>query len=128
MISEVNQPPDVNPALTTIEYTLKVSSGLLVSVYFDRPFSLHKPPFQKVSTLPPIFLFAVDTCLSGTELKALKESIQKQLATLPAEAFVGLLTFGRTVELRELDPKNLGRSYVFSVRPLLCLRVYKYQK
>jgi hypothetical protein len=34
---------------------------------------------------------------------------------LPAEAFVGLITYGRTVELRELDPKNLGRSYVFSV-------------
>jgi protein transport protein SEC23 len=57
----------------------------------------------------------VDTCVSADELKALKESIQKSLSVLPAEAYVGLITYGRTIELRELDPKNLGRSYVFSV-------------
>jgi protein transport protein SEC23 len=72
--------------------------------------------------LPPIFLFVVDTCLSGEELKALKESIQKALSILPADAYVGLITFGRTIELRELDPKNLGRSYVFSVSPLFFKR------
>ncbi|CAD5223085.1 unnamed protein product [Bursaphelenchus okinawaensis] len=90
-ISETSQPPDLNPALTTIEYTLR-----------------------KATTLQPIFLFVVDTCVGEKELKSLKDSIQKELATLPADCFVGLITFGRTVELRELDAKNLGRSYVFS--------------
>ncbi|KAI6227627.1 Protein transport protein SEC23 [Aphelenchoides fujianensis] len=90
-IAEDNRPPELHPAFTTIEYTLK-----------------------KATTLPPIFLFVVDTCVTGEELKALKESIQKALSVLPADAFVGLITYGRTVELRELDPRNLGRSYVFS--------------
>lgn len=65
--------------------------------------------------MPPIFLFVIDTCLSAEELKALKESVQKEISTLPADSFVGLITFGRTVELRGLDAKNAGRSYVFSV-------------
>lgn len=69
--------------------------------------------------MPPIFLYVVDTCLPGDELKELKESIQKSLSVLPAEAYVGLITYGRTVELRELDSKNLSRSYVFSVSMFL---------
>ncbi|KAI6218611.1 Protein transport protein SEC23 [Aphelenchoides besseyi] len=91
MIAEDNRPPELHPAFTTIEYTLK-----------------------KATTLPPIFLFLVDTCVTQEELKALKESLQKALSVLPADSYVGLITYGRTVELRELDARNLGRSYVFS--------------
>jgi len=89
-IAEDNRPPELYPQFTTIEYTLK-----------------------KATTLPPIFLFVVDTCISGDELKALKESLTTALSLLPADAFVGLITFGRMVEVHELNVKGIARSYVF---------------
>uniref|UniRef100_A0A915BSI6 Protein transport protein SEC23 n=4 Tax=Parascaris univalens TaxID=6257 RepID=A0A915BSI6_PARUN len=90
MIAEDNRPPELYPQFTTIEYTLR-----------------------KATTLPPIFLFVVDTCMSAEELKALKESVQTALSLLPADALVGLITFGRMVELHELSVQGISRSYVF---------------
>lgn len=57
----------------------------------------------------------MDTCISGDELKALKESLTTALSLLPADAFVGLITFGRMVEVHELNVKGIARSYVFKV-------------
>jgi hypothetical protein len=65
--------------------------------------------------MPPIFLFVVDTCISPEELKSLKESLQTALSLLPADALVGLVTFGRMVELHELSVQGISRSYVFKV-------------
>uniref|UniRef100_A0AAF5PU80 Protein transport protein SEC23 n=1 Tax=Wuchereria bancrofti TaxID=6293 RepID=A0AAF5PU80_WUCBA len=90
MIAEDNRPPELYPQFTTIEYTLK-----------------------KATTLPPIFVFVVDTCLSAEELKALKESIQTALSLLPADALVGLITFGRMIEIHELNVQGISRAYVF---------------
>ncbi|VDK45353.1 unnamed protein product [Anisakis simplex] len=90
MIAEDNRPPELYPQFTTIEYTLK-----------------------KATTMPPIFVFVVDTCMSAEELKALKESIQTALSLLPADALVGLITFGRMVELHELSVQGISRAYVF---------------
>ncbi|VDD90831.1 unnamed protein product [Enterobius vermicularis] len=90
MIAEDNRPPELYPQFTTIEYTLK-----------------------KATTLPPIFIFVVDTCLSEEELKALKESMQTALSLLPADALVGLITYGRMVELHELNVQGISRAYVF---------------
>uniref|UniRef100_A0A914HCX9 Protein transport protein SEC23 n=1 Tax=Globodera rostochiensis TaxID=31243 RepID=A0A914HCX9_GLORO len=89
-ISEDNRPPELHPLFTTIEYTLK-----------------------KATVLPPIFLFVVDTCIAPEELKALKESLQKAISYLPADALIGLITFGRMVEIHELNVKSMARSYVF---------------
>ncbi|CAJ0577142.1 unnamed protein product, partial [Mesorhabditis spiculigera] len=89
-ISEQNMPPELYPQFSTIEYTLK-----------------------KATTMPPIFLFVIDTCLTSEELKALKESIQTAMALLPAEAIVGLITYGRMVQLHELKVSGICRSYVF---------------
>ena len=71
--------------------------------------------FQKATTLAPIFLFVVDTCLPAEELKALKDALQKAIAYLPADALIGLITFGRVVEIHELNVKGIARSYVFKV-------------
>uniref|UniRef100_A0A914UZG7 Protein transport protein SEC23 n=1 Tax=Plectus sambesii TaxID=2011161 RepID=A0A914UZG7_9BILA len=90
MIAENNLPPELVPSFTTIEYTL-----------------------SKASTMPPIFLFVVDTCVSAEELKALKESMQTALSLLPVDALVGLITFGRMVEVHELGVQGISRSYVF---------------
>lgn len=78
---------------------------------------------QKATTLPPIFLFVMDTCLPSEELKALKESIQTSLSLLPADALVGLITFGRMIEIHELNVKGISRAYVFKVNILL---LYKF--
>lgn len=75
--------------------------------------------FQKATTLAPIFLFVVDTCIMDEELKALKESLLKAISFLPAEALVGLITFGRMVEIHELNVKGIARAFVFKVNNLL---------
>ena len=87
-ISEDNRPPELY--FSTIEYTLR-----------------------KATSLPPIFLFVADTCVTDEELVALKESLKNAVSMLPADAFVGLITFGRHVELHEMNAKGMYRSYVF---------------
>lgn len=57
----------------------------------------------------------MDTCLPLEELKALKESIQTALSLLPADALVGLITFGRMIEVHELNVQGISRAYVFKV-------------
>nr|CDJ94460.1 Zinc finger and Sec23 Sec24 trunk region domain containing protein [Haemonchus contortus] len=89
-IAEDNRPPELYPQFTTIEYTLK-----------------------KATTMPPIFMFVVDTCMTSEELKALKESLQTALSLLPADAMVGIITFGRMVQLHELNVQGISRSFVF---------------
>lgn len=89
-IAEDNRPPELYPQFTTIEYTLR-----------------------KATTVPPIFVFVVDTCMSAEELKSLKECLQTALSLLPADALVGLITFGRMVQLHELNVQAISRSYVF---------------
>ncbi len=69
--------------------------------------------------MPPIFLFVVDTCVSEQELQALKVSLQTALSLLPPDAFVGLITYGRMVQLHELNVQGIARAYVFKVRASL---------
>ena len=67
-------PPELHPESTTIEYRLA------------RP-----------APSPPIFLYLVDTCQEEDSLKALKDSLIMSLSLLPANALVGLVTFGTMV-------------------------------
>jgi protein transport protein SEC23 len=66
---------ELHPQMTTIEYQLT------------------KPN----SRVAPAFLFVVDTCLRPEELESLKESLLQTIELLPANAYVGLITFGTTV-------------------------------
>ena len=66
--------------------------------------------------MPPIFLLVVDTCLDEEELGALKDSLQTSLSLMPQNALVGLITFGRMVQIHEL-----GKLYVY-----LYLNIYDY--
>lgn len=50
----------------------------------------------------PIYLFVVDTCMDEEELGALKDSLQMSLSLLPQNALVGLITFGKMVQVHEL--------------------------
>lgn len=89
-ISEHHQPAELIPQFTTIEYTI-----------------------SRATCLPPIFLFVVDTCTDDEELTALKESLQMSLSLLPPNALIGLITYGRMVQVHELGCEGCSKSYVF---------------
>ncbi|KAL1130633.1 hypothetical protein AAG570_011875 [Ranatra chinensis] len=89
-ISEQHQPAELIPSFSTIEYTI-----------------------VRAQSLPPIFLMVVDTCMDDDELGALRDSLQTSLSLLPSNALVGLITFGRMVQVHELGCEGLSRSYVF---------------
>uniref|UniRef100_A0A9J7ZPJ3 Protein transport protein SEC23 n=1 Tax=Cyprinus carpio carpio TaxID=630221 RepID=A0A9J7ZPJ3_CYPCA len=89
-ISEVNQPAELMPQFSTIEYIV-----------------------QRGPPTPLIFLYVVDTCLEEEDLQALKESLQMSLSLLPPNALVGLITFGRMIQIHELSCEGIAKSYVF---------------
>lgn len=89
-ISEQHQPAELIPGFSTIEYTI-----------------------TRAPCLPPVFLFVVDTCMDEEELGALKDSLQMSLSLLPASALVGLITFGKMVQVHELGTEGCSKSYVF---------------
>lgn len=75
-ISSTNLPPELLPKYTTIEYNL-----------------------NRMAQIPPIFLYVVDTCLDEDDLKALKDALVVSLSLLPANAWVGLITYGTMVRI-----------------------------
>ncbi|XP_076833603.1 protein transport protein Sec23A [Brachyhypopomus gauderio] len=89
-ISEVNQPAELLPQFSTIEYVV-----------------------QRGPQMPLNFLYVVDTCMEDEDLQALKESLQMSLSLLPPTALVGLITFGRMVQVHELGCEGISKSYVF---------------
>ncbi|XP_073495200.1 protein transport protein Sec23A [Phyllobates terribilis] len=89
-ISEMNQPAELLPQFSTIEYVV-----------------------QRGPQMPLIFLYVVDTCMEDEDLQALKESMQMSLSLLPPTALVGLITFGRMVHVHELGCEGISKSYVF---------------
>uniref|UniRef100_A0A667XXR5 Protein transport protein SEC23 n=1 Tax=Myripristis murdjan TaxID=586833 RepID=A0A667XXR5_9TELE len=89
-ISDVNQPAELMPQFSTIEYIV-----------------------QRGPPAPLIFLYVVDTCLEEEDLQALRESLQMSLSLLPPNALVGLITFGRMVQVHELSCEGIAKSYVF---------------
>lgn len=60
-----------------------------------------------MAPVPPIFLFIVDVCLDDdAELRALRDTIVIGLGLLPANALVGLITYGTMVCSIVLKAKN----------------------
>lgn len=62
--------------------------------------------------MPPIYLLVVDTCLDEEELGALKDSLQTSLSLMPQNALVGLITYGRMVQIHELG-KSMAIGFFF---------------
>ncbi|CAD7093485.1 unnamed protein product [Hermetia illucens] len=89
-ISEQHQPAELIPGFSTIEYII-----------------------TRAPCMPPVFLFLVDTCMDDEELTALKDSLQMSLSLLPQTALVGLITFGKMVQVHELGTEGCSKSYVF---------------
>ncbi|ODV79064.1 vWA-like protein [Suhomyces tanzawaensis NRRL Y-17324] len=60
----------------------------------------------RTSALPPIFFYVVDTCFDTEDIEdayqALKESLVLSLSLLPDNALVGLISFGKHVQIFDL--------------------------
>jgi len=91
-ISETNLPAELIPRYTTIEYAIQ--RNLLPS--------------------PPIFILCIDTCLPEEELNDLKAALLMALSLMPENSLIGLITFGKTVQVYELAFEDLPKSYVFN--------------
>ncbi|XP_046848297.1 protein transport protein Sec23A-like [Xenia sp. Carnegie-2017] len=89
-ISEQHQPAELIPQFSTIEYTL-----------------------QRGNPGPLIYLLVVDTCMDDEDLQAVKESLQMSLSLMPPNALVGLITYGKMVQVHELGNEGCSKSYVF---------------
>uniref|UniRef100_A0A1I8GX84 Protein transport protein SEC23 n=3 Tax=Macrostomum lignano TaxID=282301 RepID=A0A1I8GX84_9PLAT len=91
-MTEQSLPAELIPQFATLEYRL--------------------PP-QRIAIHPPVFLIVLDTCLEEPELAAVKESLQMSLSFLPPNALVGLITFGKMVQVHELGCEGISKSWVF---------------
>ncbi|RXG53560.1 Protein transport protein Sec23A [Armadillidium vulgare] len=89
-INEQNQPAELFPNYSTIEYTV-----------------------MRKQNMPPIFLFVVDTCIDEDELGSLKESITMSLSLMPPNSLIGLITFGRHVQVHVLASEGMRKQFVF---------------
>ncbi|CAG5120210.1 unnamed protein product, partial [Candidula unifasciata] len=90
-ITEQHQPAEIIPQFSTLEYTI-----------------------TRATCHPPIFLLVVDTCFpEDDDLQGLKESLQMSLSLLPPNALIGLITFGKMVQVHELGNEGVSKSYVF---------------
>lgn len=96
-----------------------LNNNIMTALYFieiNWCFGCHNLFFVTTQRGPPtplIFLYVVDTCLEEEDLQALKESLQMSLSLLPPNALVGLITFGRMVQVHELSCEGIAKSYVF---------------
>ncbi|OAY65983.1 Protein transport protein SEC23 [Ananas comosus] len=91
-ISEDNLPAELFPQYSTIEYESNPETG---------------------PTVPPVFLFVVDTCMIEEEIGFLKSALAQAVELLPEKSLVGLITFGTYVQVHELGFALLPKSYVF---------------
>ncbi|PKA56113.1 Protein transport protein Sec24-like [Apostasia shenzhenica] len=91
-ISEDNLPAELFPQCTTIEYDSSPGIG---------------------PTVPPVFLFVVDTCVIEEEIGYLKSAIAQAIELLPEKSLVGLITFGTYVQVHELGFGQIPKSYIF---------------
>ena len=85
---------------------------MLLKITFEYDLHIFFFIFRAPNT-PPIYLFVVDTCMDEEELGALKESLQMSLSLLPPNAIVGLITFGKMVQVHELGCEGISKSFVF---------------
>lgn len=89
-MAQNNLPPELFPHYSTVEYA---------------------PPADK--SLPPVFLFVLDTCLIEEELGFLKTALKQAIELLPEHALVGMITFGTQIQVHELGSAELPKSYIF---------------
>ncbi|KAF7825945.1 protein transport protein SEC23 [Senna tora] len=90
-ISDENLPAELFPQYTTIEY--------------ETP--------GEAASVPPVFMFVVDTCIIEEEMAFLKSALSQAIELLPDNSLVGLITFGTFVHVHELGFGQIPKTYVF---------------
>jgi protein transport protein SEC23 len=90
-ISENNLPAEIFPQYTTIEYESSTEK----------------------STVPPVFMFVIDTCLIEEEIGYLKSALSRAVGMVPENSLVGLITFGTYACVHELGFAQIPKVYVF---------------
>ncbi|KAF5465105.1 hypothetical protein F2P56_015136 [Juglans regia] len=98
MISETNLPGELYAQYTTVQYSL-----------FQNP----NPNPNLTPTLPPVFLFMLDTCMIEEEMGFVKSALKRAIGLLPENALVGFVSFGTQVQVHELGFSDMSKVYVF---------------
>ncbi|XP_059445109.1 protein transport protein SEC23 E-like [Corylus avellana] len=99
MISETNLPGELYAQYTTIQYAL--------------PQNPNPNPNLDSSSLPPVFLFVLDTCMIEEEMGFVKSALKRAIGLLPENALVGFVSFGTQVQVHELGFSEMSKVYVF---------------
>lgn len=90
-----NFPLSINPDSSTIEYVT-----------------------GRLSKFPPIFFYVVDTCFEVEDVEdayqSLKESLLLSLSQLPENALVGFISYGKHVQIHEINPMNGPKIHTFN--------------
>eukprot|EP00249_Psilotum_nudum_P008068 c21021_g1_i1 orf=336-2687(+) len=130
-ISENNLPAELFPTYTSVEYVFPRSSGsYTVSYPSGRAGSpsggggISSNGFRNISsknvlsgstpTMGPGFIFVLDTCVTGEDLRSLKNAIMQTLSLLPENALVGLVSFGTMVYVHELGYTDCSKVIAFN--------------
>lgn len=90
-ISDESLPYELFPQYTTVEY---------------------ESPSDKTS-VPPVFIFVIDTCVIEEEMAFLKSALSQAVDLLPDNSLVGFITFGTYVHVHELGFNQIPKTYVF---------------
>ncbi|KAK7386241.1 hypothetical protein VNO78_26315 [Psophocarpus tetragonolobus] len=93
-ISDDSLPAELFPQYTTVEYN-------------------SDPAAAAGTTVPPVFLFVVDTCVIEEEIGFLRSALAQAVELLPENSLVGLVTFGTFVHVHELGFGAVPKTYVF---------------
>ena len=90
-MTDENLPAELLPENSTVEYKLN----------------------RKESNFP-IFFFLIDTSVEDDELNELKESIQLTINSLPENCRIGIITFGKIVNVIEIGNIDIPISYALN--------------
>ncbi|AET38507.1 GTPase-activating protein SEC23 Ecym_2811 [Eremothecium cymbalariae DBVPG len=63
--------------------------------------------------IPPVFFYVIDVTAEEENLQALKDSVITSLSLLPPNALVGLITYGKVVQLHDLSCTAIDKCNVF---------------
>ncbi|KAJ5078022.1 protein transport protein sec23 [Anaeramoeba ignava] len=103
-ISEQNLPIELIQTFQTIEYQL-----------------------QEQPSLPPALIFLIDLTCDEDELIALKDSLMQSLSLIPDNYYIGIITFGATVQIYDLTFIDFPKSYMIrGARTLSELQIKAY--
>ncbi|KNA14356.1 hypothetical protein SOVF_108180 [Spinacia oleracea] len=100
-VSEQNVPAELYPQYTTIAYSTSPNPG-----------DPHGPQ-SGVPSVPPVYLFVLDTCMIEEEMGFVKSALRRAIVSVPDNALVGFISFGTQVHVHELGFSDMNKVYIF---------------